>query len=163
MALQYATEESSIFKIGKSGKAGRISKRRFRSGNSRLGGKTPTRIKPVDMINGAPFHPRRIVAFAQRRRNAGHNCGPDIADASLCGAMNVPAETGYNPKGAVQNLAQSQHHLWRLKIHRVRPHGHLKRRMVCKNRNRFGDLGVDQVDQTLRARHAKVTLVAVQT
>jgi len=107
MALQYATEESSIFKIGKSGKAGRISKRRFRSGNSRLSGKTPTRVKPVDMINGAPFHPRRIVAFAQRRRNAGHNRSADIADAALCGAMNVSAETGYNPKGAVQNLAQS--------------------------------------------------------
>ena len=103
MALQYATEECSILKTGKSGKEGRISKRGFRSGNSRLSGKTPTRIKPVDMINRAPFHPRRIVA--QRRRNAGYNCSADIADAALCGAMNVPAETGYNPKGAVQNLA----------------------------------------------------------
>jgi len=34
---------------------------------------------------------------------------------------------------------------------------------VRKNRYRFGGLGIDQVDQTLRALHAKVTLVAVQT
>src|SRR5690349_17646574 len=98
-------KNASILKTGKSCKEGRISKRRFRPGNPRLSGKTPTRIKPVDMINGAPFHPRRIVAFAQRRRNAGHNCSADIADTALRGAMNVPAETGYNPEGAVENLA----------------------------------------------------------
>jgi hypothetical protein len=64
------------------------------------------RVKSVDMINGTPFHPRRILAFTQRRRNARHDCGRDFTDTALCGTVNVPAETGYNPESALQNLAQ---------------------------------------------------------
>jgi hypothetical protein len=106
MALQYAEECFDLSFQSLEKVLARISKWRFRPGNSRLSGKAPIRIKSVDMINRTPFHPRRILAFAQRRRNARHNCGRDFTDTTLCGSVNVPAEAGYNPEGALQNLAQ---------------------------------------------------------
>jgi hypothetical protein len=106
--MRLKSAPNSAFKIlEKLLRAENKSKQRFRPGNSRLGGKAPTRIKSVDIINGAPFHVRRILAFAQRRRNAGHNCSRDITDPALCGTVNMTAETSNNPKGILQDLAQS--------------------------------------------------------
>src|SRR5262249_55976851 len=84
----------------------RISKWRFRPGHSRLCGKTPIPIKSVDIIKQKPFSSPPIIALLERRRNARHNCGRDFTDTALCGSVNVPAEAGYNPEGALQNLAQ---------------------------------------------------------
>ena len=131
--------------------------------NPCFGGKAPMRIKSVDVIDGTSLHVRRIVAFAQCRRDAGHHGRRNTPDMTRSRTVNMAAENSDDPPGVQQGLAQPRHHLRRFEMERVRPHRHLKRRMVRKNRNRLGGLGIDQVDQTSSPLGAKVALVAACT
>ena len=79
------------------------------------------------------------------------------------GTVNMPAESGNDPPGVLQSPAQPPHYLRCFEVKPVRPHCNLKWRMVGENRNRLGGLRIDQVDQMLDSRGAKVTLVAAST
>jgi hypothetical protein len=78
-------------------------RRRSGSDNPRLGGKAPNRIKPVDVVDRTSLHVRRILAFAQCRRDARHHCRPDAADITLGSAMNMAAENGDDPPRVLQS------------------------------------------------------------
>ena len=74
--------------------------------------------------------------------------------------MNVAAENGDDPPGVLQSLAEPRHRIRCLEVEPIRPHCNFKWRMVRENRNGFGGVGVDQLNQTSDPLRAKVTLVA---
>ncbi len=74
--------------------------------------------------------------------------------------VNMAAEDGDDPPGVLQGAAELGHCLRRFEVERLRPHRNLKGRMMRENRNRFGGLGVDHVNQMPDPLAAKVPLVA---
>jgi hypothetical protein len=74
--------------------------------------------------------------------------------------VNMAAENSDDPPGVLQSPAQPRHYIPAFEVERVRPHRNLKWRMVRENRNGFGGLAVDQVNQMSDPLAAKVTLVA---
>ena len=131
-----------------------------RADNPCFGGKTPIRIKSMDVIDRTRLHVSRILTLAQRCRDARHHCRRDAPDMTRSSTVNVAAENGDDSPGVLQSPAQPRHYLRCFEVERVRPHHDLKRRMVSENRNRLGGLGIDQVNQTSDPLGAKVTLVA---
>jgi hypothetical protein len=125
-----------------------------------FGGKTPNRIKPVDLIDRTSPHISGIFAFAQCRRDAGHHHRRDARDMTRSSTVNMAAENSDDPPGVLQSPAQPRHYIPGFEVERVRPHRNLKWRMVRENRNGFGALAVDQVNQKSDPLAAKVTLVA---
>jgi hypothetical protein len=74
--------------------------------------------------------------------------------------VNMAAENSDDPPGAPQSPAQPRHYIPGLEVERVRPHRNLKWRMVCENRDGFGGLATDQVNQMSDPFATKGTLVA---
>src|SRR3989304_7911940 len=73
------------------------------SDNPCFGGKTPNRIKPVDLIDRTYLHLSRILTFAQCRRDARHHCRRDARDMTRSSTVNMAAENGDDPPGGVQS------------------------------------------------------------
>ena len=138
-------------------------RRRSASNNPCLRNQTQKRIEPVEMIDRTTFHLRRIFALAQRGRDAWHHDCRDASDVTLGSTMNMAAENSNDPPGVLQSSAQPRYYLRCLEVDPVRPHHHLKWRMVRENRNRFAGLSVYQVDQTLQAFSTKVAFVTART
>src|SRR5690348_2409686 len=69
--------------------------------NPCLAGKAPNRIKSVDLIDRTCLHVRRILAFAQCRRDAWHHCRRDTSDITRGSTMNMAAENGDDPLGVL--------------------------------------------------------------
>ena len=69
--------------------------------NARFAGKAPNRIKSVNLIDRTCLHVRRILAFAQCRRDALHYCRRDASDITRSSTMNVAAENGDDPLGVL--------------------------------------------------------------
>ena len=61
-----------------------------------------------------------------------------VSDMAGGGTVHMAAENGRHPPGLLHGLAEPRHHLRCLEVQPLRPHRHLKRRMVRENRNRFG-------------------------
>ena len=118
-------------------------------------GKAPSRIKPVDLIDRSHLHVRRILALAQRRRDARHHCRRDASDTTCNSTMNMAAENGDDPPGALQSPAHPRQDLRRFEVQPIRPYRNLEWWMVRENRNRLGGLGIDQVGQTSRSARRK--------
>jgi hypothetical protein len=124
----------------------------------RFGGKAPSRIEPVNLIDRPYLHVRRIIAFAQCRRDAGYHRRGDASDMSLGGAMNMTAENGNHAPGMLQSSAQPRHYLRCLEMKPVRPNGNFKWRVMRENRNWLFGLAIDQVNQMSDLLGRKVAL-----
>jgi len=74
--------------------------------NPRFGGKTPGWIEPVQVIDRARAHGRRVFALAKRCRNALHYACGNWSDKTFCGAMHMTAEDSDYPVAALQSLTQ---------------------------------------------------------
>jgi len=70
----------------------------------RLGGKAPSRIKPMNVIDRAHLHTGWILAFAQRRGDAWHHGRPDAPDLTGSATVDMAADNGDDPPGVLQNL-----------------------------------------------------------
>lgn len=114
------------------------------------------------LIDGPHPHMRRIVASAQRRRDAGHHGRRNTSDVTFRRPMNMAAENGNHPPGMLQSLAQPRHRFQCFEMKPVRPNGHFERRMVRENRNWLFALGIDQVEQMSDLFRGKVALVALR-
>ena len=129
--------------------------------NPCFGGKAPGRIEAVQVIDGAVLDARRILALAQRRRDARHHDRRDVPDAALGRPVDMAAEHGGHPLRMLQGLAQPLHHLRRFEVERVRPDRTSNGGWCAKTAIGLRGLGVDQADQALGPRGAEVALVAV--
>ena len=69
--------------------------------NPCFAGKAPKRVKSVDLIDRSCLHVRRILAFAQGRRDALHHCRRDASDITRGSTMNMAAENGDDPLGVL--------------------------------------------------------------
>jgi hypothetical protein len=59
----------------------------------------------MHVIDRARPHGRRILPFAQRRRDARHHACRDAADMTGGRTMNMAAENRNDPPGALQDIA----------------------------------------------------------
>jgi hypothetical protein len=69
--------------------------------NPCFAGKAPKRVKSVDLIDRTCLHVRRILTFAQCRRDALHHCCRDVSDIARGSTMNMAAENGDDPLGVL--------------------------------------------------------------
>lgn len=74
--------------------------------------------------------------------------------------VNVAAENSDDPPRMLQGPVQPRHDILRFEVEAIRPHHHLKWRMVRENGNGFGGLDARQVNQMSDPLAAKVTFVA---
>ncbi len=77
--------------------------------------------------------------------------------------MNMAAEYGNDPPGALQGITQPRQAFWRFEMEPVRPDSDFKRRMVGENRNRLGRFDSDPIDQIFHLFSAKFTFAVSRT
>src|SRR3546814_4543237 len=69
-----------------------LCRRWLRSDDPRFGRETPNRIAPMDLIDRARLHIGRILASAQRRRDARHHVCGDALDIARGRTVHAAAE-----------------------------------------------------------------------
>src|SRR4029079_4748674 len=114
----------------------------------------------MDVIDRAPLHGGRVIAFAQRRRDALYDGARDVSNIALRGTMHMTAEDANNPPGLLQCSPQSPQRLRCREVQPIRAHQNLKRRMVRENRNRLARVTLDQISEAPCALGTKIAAVS---